>query len=45
MLKKQGNWGEIVSEGFGAVRFNKGQEYEREEVVEGSDENVSKDLM
>lgn len=42
-VKKQGNWGEIVLERvLERSGLTKGQEYEREEVVEGSDASVQR---
>ncbi len=42
-VKKQGNWGEIVLERvLERSGLTKGQEYEREEVIEGSGNNVQR---
>ncbi len=42
-VKKQGNWGEIVLERvLERSGLTKGQEYEREEVVEGSDASIQR---
>jgi DNA recombination protein RmuC len=42
-VKKQGNWGEVILERvLERSGLTKGQEYEREEVVEGSDNNVQR---
>lgn len=42
-VKKQGNWGEIILERvLERSGLTKGQEYEREEVVGGSDSNVQR---
>lgn len=42
-VKKQGNWGEIVLERvLERSGLTKGQEYEREEVVEGADNSVQR---
>ena len=42
-VKKQGNWGEVILERvLERSGLTKGQEYEREEVVEGNDANVQR---
>ena len=42
-VKKQGNWGEVVLERvLERSGLTKGQEYEREEVVEGADEKIQR---
>jgi len=42
-VKKQGNWGEVILERvLERSGLTKGQEYEREEVVEGADSNVQR---
>jgi len=42
-VKKQGNWGEIVLERvLERSGLTKGQEYEREEVVDGADNSVQR---
>jgi len=42
-VKKQGNWGEIILERvLERSGLTKGQEYEREEVVEGADKSVQR---
>jgi len=42
-VKKQGNWGEVILERvLERSGLTKGQEYEREEVVEGADANVQR---
>jgi DNA recombination protein RmuC len=42
-VKKQGNWGEVILERvLERSGLTKGQEYEREEVVEGADYNVQR---
>ncbi|HEY6915625.1 MAG TPA: DNA recombination protein RmuC, partial [Paludibacter sp.] len=42
-VKKQGNWGEVILERvLERSGLTKGQEYEREEVVEGADMNVQR---
>ena len=42
-VKKQGNWGEVILERvLERSGLTKGQEYEREEVVEGNDSNVQR---
>ncbi|MEI6554674.1 MAG: DNA recombination protein RmuC [Paludibacter sp.] len=42
-VKKQGNWGEVILERvLERSGLTKGQEYEREEVIEGNDANVQR---
>jgi len=42
-VKKQGNWGEVILERvLERSGLTKGQEYEREEVIEGADMNVQR---